>query len=213
MCPVDKIIDQNSIWCRNLCRRELKNRLLHFRFSCCCCCFALSQSEFMWHKEVNLGLCSAPACPTLSWLYWEMNEIRMSDGILNWISAFVFCVSFCPSQLSSLSLLVSFYILFGLFVLVAMFAGQFQATPQDRPQNGVLAFPCCPRITTGPYPVPALFPYRSSLLIAVACQRFCEPNENILLCYTAKKKIYICNSCNRYSFKYPLEAQNGPAKF
>jgi len=115
-----------------------------------------------------------------------MYEIRMSDGILNWISAFVFSLPL------SLSLSFSLYLAFCLFLLVALFAGQFQATPQDRPQNAILAswptsgrwfkphtpfyFLSWPLLS---WPVPSL-PVPLPL-IAVACQKICQLNKNIFL--------------------------------
>jgi len=123
-----------------------------------CCCSALSQSEFMWHKEVGNRTFYrtlfpfSPLSPSSMAMSLDCIEkwMKLECLMAFWIGFrrfFFVCLSFSLHFSLSFSLSVFIYLAFCLFLLVALFAGQFQATPQDRPQNGALA------------PCPATFPF------------------------------------------------------
>lgn len=164
---------------------------------CCscwsCCCFALSQSEFMWHKEVRKRT-FFPPLPSVSAF-----SLRMSlDCIEKWMKLeclMAFWIGFrrlflspspfrshSPFASVSLSLFVFIYLALCLLLLVALFAGQFQATPQDRPQNGALA--SCP--ATVPFSIAIPLSISPALHCPIAFDCCCMSKWKYLLVTTLK---------------------------
>lgn len=181
---------------------KLKNCLRH-SLSChlfCCCCSALSQSEFMWHKQVNFGPCGRFRLPVLSSLPSPPHAflfIPPLDCIEKWMKLeclMAFWIGFRSVSLSScLSLCLSVSVFIWLFVYSVLclvcwpISGDTARQATKWHPNLLHALVQSQAHFLLPSPLSPLS--ISLLLIAIACQKICELNWKHFAALTLQKII------------------------